>query len=46
MDFQKTSFEFRIGTPEYPFVLSFILIKALQHFETKFAQKKYFRKGI
>ena len=37
--FEKTILEFRIYTLEYPFVLSFILNKALWSFGTKFVQK-------
>ena len=39
-EYKKTIAKFRICTPKYSFVLSFILNKALWSFETKFAQKK------
>ena len=42
-EFEKEILEFRISKPEYSFIPSFILSKALWSFGTKFAQNRYFR---
>ena len=42
-EFKKTIVKFRIYTPEYSFVLSFILNKAFWSFDTICSQKRYCR---